>query len=420
MKSIFSIITICLIISNSLYSQDKGLVYGLSFSQTDFQSADFFSMQPKNGELEVLSIAKGMGLFSVGASAIDDWTREYLVWGQTAGYASSGFVFDQKTGKLIQTIKSDLAPIDLKYDSRLHKYYGLCYNDNRKGVSIIQISGNNVKKLWVLEDIKSISVRTTAFDANRGLYIFLGRNKKGETRLYRVNMNDGVILDQPLVDDYLFTAFQYDLQDNRLYALARKKTNVTQYFFVEINLLNAYPTIIRPLIDLKMPVLGLSTFNQKKGSYMFVGENKKGETHFYEMDVFEGSFYSKVLLNETFSELHFDNSIFISEFFKNIVFEDKQSFSQSNSYSKNGDSFHLFDKIYVDKEIKLDDIEYIKDETIEAIVLDKWNKVVRYQKVFLRDNSIENSVLVKDLPQGIYVLRLKTGKRTYSQRFLKN
>ena len=420
MKLKLYIILLLVMSINITNAQDAGRLYGMAFGDADFQEADFLGMKPQKGDVEVLSIAQGLGLFSVGASAIDEWRREYLIFGQTAGYEKSGFLFDQQTGKLIREIKTKRPPVDLQYDARMRKFYGLRYSANRKGIEVVQVSGKEVFTIWKLDNIKFLSVGNSAFDANRGLYIFIARDNKNKTRLYRVNMNDGKILDQPEVEEYLYNELQYDLQDNRLYGLARKKKNVSQYFFVEINMLNAYPTIIRPLVGLEGVELGVAAVNQDKGAYFFIGKNKDKQSLLYQVDVFDGMIYSMDTLSETLSELHYDNSNFIAKFYKDVVYEDQDFDSESTKYyTKNGDSFLIFEDIYVNEKIKLEDVKYIKDETITAIVLNIYGQKVLEQKVFLEDTTFKNEVLVKDLPKGIYLIRLKTKDKTYSQRFLK-
>lgn len=415
------LITLYLITLVSIVNaQDVGHLYGMAFGDADFQESDFLAMKPQKGDIEVLSIAKGLGLFSVGASGIDEWRKEYLIFGQTVGYEKSGFLFDQKTGKLIREIKTNEPPVDLQFDARLRKFYGIRYASDRKGVEIVQVSGTEVFTIWKLDDIKFLSIGNSAFDANRGLYIFIARDSKNKTRLYRVNMNNGKILDQPEIDEYLYNELQYDLQDNRLYGLARKKQNISQYFFVEINMLNAYPTIIRPLIDVQGVELGTSAVNQQKGAYFFIAKNKEKQSILYQVDVFDGMIYSRDTLSETLSELHFDNSIFIAKFYKDVAYE-YQDFGEESSkfYAKNGDSFLIFEDFYINKKIELKDLSYIKDETITAIVFDIYGQKVLEEKVFLADETVENEVLVEDLPKGIYLIRLKTRDKTYSQRFLK-
>ena len=407
-------------LSSIVNAQDAGHLYGMAFGDADFQESDFLAMKPQKGDIEVLSIAKGLGLFSVGASGIDEWRKEYLIFGQTSGYEKSGFLFDQKSGQLIREIKTERPPVDLQFDARLRKFYGLRYAPDRKGVEVVQVSGEEVFTIWKLDDIKFLSIGNSAFDANRGLYIFIARDSKNKTRLYRVNIDNGNILDQPEIDDYLYNELQYDLQDNRLYGLARKKKNISQYFFVEINMLNAYPTIIRPLIDVQGAELGTSGVNQDKGAYFFIAKSKEKQSILYQIDVFDGMIYSRDTLSETLSELHFDNSIFIAKFYKDVVYE-YQDFNKESSkfYTKNGDSFLIFEESYINEKIELKDLNYIKDETITAVVLDIYGQKMLEKKIFLADDTIENEVLVEGLPKGIYLIRLKTSDKTYSQRFLK-
>lgn len=401
---------------------ESGYLYGMSFSETDFAAADFFKMDGSNGEIEVVSIAKGLGLYSIGVSAFDEWRKEYLIWGQTANEKTAGYLFDANSGHLARTIETDRPPLDLQYDMRMRRFYGLRYMPERKGIEIITIVGKTVQIAWQLEGLNYPSVGNMTFDSNLGLYIFTARDKKNQTRLYRVNVNDGQILDQPIVDDYIFNEFQFDLQDSKLYGLARKKTNIAQYFFVEINMLNAYPTIVRPLFGLKSPKLGTSTINQEKGAYYFHGNYDNDSTYQYEVDVIAGSFFSKVKLTETLSELHYDNSAFAMKRFQDVAFNNDNATNwggiSKDSY-KSGDSYPLLKGFYIKDKIELEEIDFIPDETIEAVILNAFNQVVTRQKIFLTDATTDNDLLVNNLDTGLYVLKLKTAERTYSQRFVK-
>ncbi len=419
MKYIYYLIILTLFIPIDSFGQaDDFHMFGFSFSETDYETADFFKLTPENGQLEVLSVAKGIGLFSKGASIYDDWRGEYLIWAQNTKGVKGGYVFNPNDGNLIRKIKTSNPPVDLQYDHRLRNVYGLRYALQRKGIEIVKIEEDYVKTVAKMTDLKQFEAGNTTFDSNRGLYIFTARDQYNEKRLYRVNVQNGNILDQPLVDEYIFDELEYDLQDNKLYGMARKSSNVSQYFFVEINPLNAYPTIIRPIFGLQSVELGLSTFNHKTGAYIFVGENKNKETHLYQLDVLSGSIISKVQLFEKLSELQMNNSEFVADLYEDVkIFEDNNQ-DKDVYFSEKGDNVLLLAEVVVKDNIQLRPLNSIEDKSVEAVIYNIYGQIVLSEPIFL-DIKMNKQIDARDLKSGIYTIKVKTKSKIFAQRFMK-
>jgi hypothetical protein len=420
MKHLYhTLITILLISSNLLGQQLDYQMYGFSFSETDFETADFFKMNPKNGQLQVISVAKGMGSFSKGVSIYDSWRSEYLIWAQNHKGVKRGYVFNPKKGNIIRTIDSDNPPVDLHYDGRQRKIYGLRYAPERKGIEMIVVNENSVKVISTLPNIKSFDTGNTTFDSNRGLYVFTARNADNEQHLYRINVQNGKILDQPLIDDYIFNELEYDLQDNKLYAIARKKSNISQFFFVEINILTAYPTIIAPIFGLHSVELGLSTFNHKEGGYIFVGEDRDKKTHLYELEVLSGGVVSKIELFEKLSELQLDNSDFIADFYKDVEIFDNNDLEADDYFSEKNAKVSILNSTNIKNNILFNSLEFIADKSVEVVIYDIYGKIVHRQSIFLNETKVNQQIQVDNLKPGIYTIKIKTTKNLYDQRFIK-
>jgi hypothetical protein len=393
-------------------------MFGFSFSETDYETADFFKLTPENGQIEVLSVAKGIGSFSKGASIYDDWRGEYLIWAQDTKGAKRGYLFNPNDGNLLRKIETSNPPVDLQYDHRLRNIYGLRYAPQRKGIEIVTVQNNGVKTVAKMADLKQFNAGNSTFDSNRGLYIFTARDQYNEQRLYRINVQNGKILDQPLIDDYIFNELEYDLQDNKLYGIARKQSNVSQYFFVEINPLNAYPTIIRPIFGLNSVETGLSTFNHKTGAYIFVGKNKTSETHLYQLDVLSGSIISKVQLFEQLSELQMNNSKFITEFYKDVEITDNNNRDEEVYFGEKGNKFYILSNTVIKNKIQFRPFNSIDDKSVQAVVYNIYGKIVLRQSVFL-DDERKNQVDAENLTSGIYTIKVKTKDKVFFQRFVK-
>lgn len=419
MKRAYTTLILYILSFITVFGQDDNhKLYGFSFSETDYEAADFFKMTPETGQIEVLSVAKGIGSFSIGASIYDDWRDEYLIWAQTANQEKNGYVFNPKNGELLRTIKDERPPADLQYDQRQRKIYGLRYAPNRNGIELIKVNHDNISTVATLKDIKHFSAGNTAFDSNRGLYIFVARNKENEERLYRVNTANGNILDEPIIDDYVFNELEYDLTDNKLYGIARKKSNLAQFFFVDINMLTAYPTIIRPVFGLKAIEIGLSAMSYKgEGRYIFVGKNRDEKTHLYQLDILEGFNISKIELNEKLSELHLNNSKYITDRYKDIVIEEDDQ--QNIYFGEKNDKRQLFTDNTVKNLLLFDELPFIQDKTVETIVYNVNGQQVLKQPIFLKDETITNQLDVGDLKAGIYIIKMKTQDKVYTQRFVK-
>ena len=419
MKYSYNLLILALFISTSLIGQSGDFhMFGFSFSETDYETADFFKMTPDNGQLEVLSVAKGIGSFSKGVSIYDDWRGEYLIWAQDTKGVKRGYVFNPNDGNVLRQIETNNPPVDLQYDHRLRNIYGLRYAPQRKGIEIVKVENNKLRTVARMSNLKSFNAGNTTFDSNRGLYIFTARDQYNEQRLYRVNVQNGSILDQPLVDDYIFNELEYDLQDNKLYGIARKKSNVSQYFFVEVNPLNAYPTIIRPIYSLQSIEVGLSTFNHKTGAYIFVGENKNSETHLYQLDVLSGGIISKVQLFEQLSELQMNNSAFITDFYKDVEVPDNTNLEDEVYFGEKGNMIRILTKSTVKNKIHFKPFDFIDDKSIEATIYNIYGQIVLRQPVFL-DKKVNKQIDASNLNPGLYSIKVKTKDKVFIQRFVK-
>lgn len=419
MKYLNYLLILTLFISTSLFGQSSDFhMFGFSFSETDYETADFFKMTLENGQLEVLSVAKGIGAFSKGVSIYDDWRGEYLIWAQDTKGTKRGYVLNPKDGNVLRQIETTQPPVDLQYDHRLRNIYGLRYAAQRKGIEIVKVENDNLRTVARLTNLKLFNAGNTTFDSNRGLYIFTARDQENEQRLYRVNVQNGNILDQPIIDDYIFNELEYDLQDNKLYGIARKKSNVAQYFFVEINPLNAYPTIIRPIYNLQSVELGLSTFNHKTGVYVFVGKNTNKETHLYQLDVLSGGTISKIQLFEQLSELQMNNSAFITDFYKDVEVPDNTNIEDEVYFGEKGNMVQILMTSTIKNNINFKPLDFINDKSVEAVVYDIYGQVALRQSVFL-ENKANKQIDASHLNAGIYSIKVKTKDKVYTQRFMK-
>ena len=168
MKYIYHLLVIILGISTSAFGQGGDFhMFGFSFSETDYETADFFKLTPENGQIEVLSVAKGIGSFSKGTSIYDDWRGEYLIWAQNTKGVKRGFVFNPNDGNLLRKIETSNPPVDLQYDHRLRNIYGLRYAPERKGIEIVKVENDYVRTISKMANLKQFDAGNTTFDSNR-------------------------------------------------------------------------------------------------------------------------------------------------------------------------------------------------------------------------------------------------------------
>jgi len=430
MKYLYTILF--LILLNSLTIAQNFEVFALgklmATNRGMITSEQFLKIDVEKGNTEVLAELEGIHALSKSTTAFNHLTNELLIWGKESINSDyQMYVVDALTGKFSrEPIAFKQPPVDVHFDTRQHIFYGIRHIESKKGLEIIQIDKNNtVTQVMSLPELKSVSLGVTAFDSNSSFYIFAGTDEDYNERLYIIDITNRQILSNSLIKDFYFYELQYDIQDSKLYALCRKKSNTQQFFFVEIVPLEARPIIIAPIVDISSVSLGGSTFEQKEGLYFFSGKDKNYEIAMYVIDALTGDTFMKSFPKAIITTMECNNTTFFNSYFsqevaseinqvhtkENIPTDDKMMISAVD-YSLQITPKHVIDWANIDVNIKV-------GEGFEVAVYDLTDNLVLEQKLFKSVDVKENVVDMSALSAGIYLVKVKTAHQTFSQRVIK-
>lgn len=398
-------------------------------------SEQFMRIHAEEGETEVLAELGELHTLAKGTTAFNHVTNELLIWGKediSSDYQM--YVMDATSGKLSERpISFKQPPVDIHFDMRQHVFYGIRHSDTKKGLEIIKVDGNNnVSSIMDLPDVKSVSLGVTSFDSNGSLYIFAGTDKEYNERLYVIDIVNRQILSSSIISDFYFYELQYDVQDSKLYALCRKKSNTDQFFFIEIVPEEARPVIISPMIDISAVSLGGSTFEQKEGLYFFSGKDKNSNRAMYVIDVMTGDMVSKSFPKAMITALECNNAAFLNTYFeempvKNPEVENIQPVKDSrevaaiiaetkntakSDYEFNITPMHILDLVNIDVNIE-------DGKSFGIAIYDMTNNLMKEEKLFKSDNAEDNVVDMSEFTPGIYLIQIRTASETFTQRVIK-
>lgn len=432
MKYLYTILF--LILLNSLTIAQSFEVFALGKAMTQNRgmvvSEQFMKIDAEEGETEVLSELGSIYSLAKGTTAFNHLTNDLLIWGkETINSDYNMYVIDASTGKSSQkTIAFKQPPLDIHFDMRQHLFYGIRHSDDKKGLEIIQIDGNYaVAHVMDLPDLKSVSLGVSAFDSNNSFYIFAGTDKNYNERLYVIDLINRQVLSSSLIKDFYFYELQYDIQDSKLYALCRKKSNLKQFFFVEIVPMEARPIIIAPITDIKTVSLGGSTFEQKTGLYFFSGKDTQHKRAMYVLDALTGDIFTKSFPKATITALECNNTVFLNSYFNksktnqqetNLVANDIATVSNQpmmkskKYYTLEVIPKHVLDWVNIDVNIKV-------GEGFEVSVFDLTDKLVLEEKLFKSKEAQENVIDMSGLSAGMYLIKVKTATETFTKRVIK-
>ncbi len=395
-------------------------------------SEQFMKINADEGNTDILAELGELHSLAKGTTALNHVTNELLIWGkETINSDYQMYVIDATSGKLSQKpIAFKQPPVDIHFDMRQHIFYGIRHSESKKNLEIISLDDNIASFVMDLPDIKSVSLGLTAFNSNSSLYIFAGTDKDYNERLYVIDIVNHQILSNSLIKDFYFYELQYDVQDSKLYALCRKKSNTKQFFFIEIIPSEARPVIISPMIDMTEIGLGCSTFEQKEGLYFCFGKDLDNKKTLYGIDVMTGDVVSKSHPEANITALECNNAAFLNTYFSGLPVkgeeediepikdtrEEAAAIVKENTvkqdYQFNITPTYILDWVNID-------VNIAEGESFTISIYDMTDQLIINEKLFKSENAEDNIVDLSALPSGIYVIKIKTSNSTYDQRVIK-
>lgn len=384
-----------------------------SINSANVENDYFLRIDPYTGDETILTELKDIQLLAEGASTLHLAQNKYIFWGlETGNPVPNKVQIDLSTGETSTSLLDNRYPIDVQYDMRQQKLFGLKHSKKSSQLELVQITSNGTANIAKLDKIQHISVGNSTFDANRSFYIFMGVDEEYHDRLYTINTSNGKILDQPRIRNYYFNELQYDPKDDKLYGLARKKTNTSQFFFVEINLTTGHPVIIQPIHELFDIAIGVSAISISKGVYIFSGIDKTYNNRLYMIDLISGEVVSNQILQSRITEIHCDNNAYALEHFQQDFVDKGTLLGSLNPRDLNARAIKSVDDV-----LQLD--ATLTDETsVKATIVNIYGEIV-FEKTITPTNGDLTSLDLTSLNAGIYFFKLKTSKGLITEKFMK-
>ena len=432
----FIIIILSFLIISTVSAHDDYEIFALGKANSKNRglviSEQFLKIHTEAGNTEVLAELGQLKSLSKGTTAFNHITNELLIWAkETTTEEYKMYTIDATSGDLAQQpISFKQAPVDVHYDMRLQKFFGIRHSESKNSLEIIEIDNNIVSSVMDLPDLKSVSLGVTAFDSNNSFYIFAGTDKNYKERLYVIDIVNRQILASSVIDGFYFYELQYDVNDSKLYGMCRKRSNTEQFFFVEIVPLEARPVIIAPMRDLKSVSLGGSTFEQKEGLYIYNGSDINKTKNLYVIDIMTGDIITKTKIGAVITAMECNNAAFLNSYFNELPVKSPNvepiqpvKEERKMSYTQKQNNAAADFQILVTPRFILDeaniDIKIEKGQGFEVDVFNATGIIVKKIKLFKSENAEDNLIDLSSLNAGIYLLKIKTANRTYTQRVIK-
>lgn len=245
-----------------------------------------------------------------GQVAFNPYAQQLQLIGVGSDGRPNGLWVDVASTRLLAQYAVEGSLLDIQYDLRQRTWWALRQLPAQQGYSLVKWIDSHWELQHELEEVHRILPQAIAFDHNRGLYVFVGQDAQGVRRLYRWDTHSGEVFDRAPTEDFLFEGLCIDLKDDKLYGIARKRSNVGQYFFVEINPTTAFPTIIVPFVGVEAIASHTASFDQSAGVYAVVTQRNDKPWEVQEIDVLEGITIRRRPIGEGIKALFISNAAF--------------------------------------------------------------------------------------------------------------
>lgn len=321
---------------------------------------------------------------------------QYLFYGNDSSWTGYKFLSIDTTGNVLTNIPLAVNPVLLEYQYDLNNQviYALQYDTASNNLNLITLNPTN----GIITIVNNTNFFATvggasAFDSNNGRYIVYGVDSNNDIHLCAINVSDGTILSNPIVNYYLHE-LQFDVNTNKLYGIYNDTANYGVWLFAEIDLLTANATILDTLDG--GPTSGSSTYDQTTGTYIYtaiVADTVQIEMSIYMINASNGQVISASPVFTNFIiQIECDNTAFAKSFYPTSIIEGKDVFNDLMIYPNPADNFFT-----IARNVTLPGTITLYDITGRMIM-----------EQVLTDN--DKTVSVSHLSEGLYIYNIQTGE----------
>ncbi|MGC6523468.1 MAG: T9SS type A sorting domain-containing protein [Flavobacteriaceae bacterium] len=377
---------------------------------------DVVNINPFTGATTFVLSTNSLIAVAAGASTYDQQNSRYICWGIDNQNNENLYVMDLDNSQTESNLFSSVQAIEMEYDLRYQKAYGLWWDGAAEHFGEIDLSTGLVSSVSILPGVEAVAIGNSTFDSNSGNYIFIGQ-EANQYKLYTIDSETGTIINSPTIwqDGVTYSALEFNNQNGgKLYGLFRDinyddyspvyGTYFTDLRLAEIDLETGNSTIVDPQISVISGYLpgyavGGLCFDQQTQTYIVRVQNETGN-YLKLVSVYNSNIIASTEIsnNNYFYELQVDNFSFAV---------DAYNLSATN-FNPANDLNNL--KIYPNPTSSYIYISY--DDELEVILFDVLGKEINR-------GFYKNKVDVSYLDKGIYFLKILDGVNYSTHKIIK-
>lgn len=377
---------------------------------------DVVNINPFTGATTFVLSTNSLIAVAAGASTYDQQNSRYICWGIDNQNNENLYVMDLDNSQTESNLFSSVQAIEMEYDLRYQKAYGLWWDGAAEHFGEIDLSTGLVSSVSILPGVEAVAIGNSTFDSNSGNYIFIGQ-EANQYKLYTIDSETGTIINSPTIwqDGVTYSALEFNNQNGgKLYGLFRDinyddyspvyGTYYTDLRLAEIDLETGNSTIVDPQISVISGYLpgyavGGLCFDQQTQTYIVRVQNETGN-YLKLVSVYNSNIIASTEIsnNNYFYELQVDNFSFAV---------DAYNLSATN-FNPANDLNNL--KIYPNPTSSYIYISY--DDELEVILFDVLGKEINR-------GFYKNKVDVSYLDKGIYFLKILDGVNYSTHKIIK-
>lgn len=378
---------------------------------------DVVNINPLNGSTSIILSTNSLIGVAAGASTYDQQNSRYICWGIDTQNNQNLYVMDLVNSQTENYLFSSAQAIEMEYDLRTQKAYGLWWDGTAEHFGEIDLSTGLGSSISILPGVEAVAIGNSTFDSNTGNYIFIGV-EANQYKLYTVDAATGTIINSPTIwqNGVTYSALEFNNQNGgKLYGLFQDidYDNYSQSYgayykdlrLAEIDLTTGDSTIIDPQSTviggyLTGYAVGGLCFDQQSQTYIVRVQNETGD-YLKLVDVNNSNIIASTAISNDnyFYELQVDNFPFAIEAY---------NLSTSTQNGENDlDYFTVFPN-------PASDYVYINSHTeLEALVFDLSGRQI--MRRFIKDK-----IDISCLDKGTYIIHLIDEVNTSSYKIIKD
>ena len=377
---------------------------------------DVVNINPFTGSTAFVLSTNSLIAVAAGASTYDQQNSRYICWGVDNQNNENLYVMDLDNSQTESNLFSSVQAIEMEYDLRTQKAYGLWWDGVAEHFGEIDLSTGLASSISILPGVEAVAIGNSTFDSNSGNYIFIGQ-EANQYKLYTIDSATGVIINSPVIwqNGVTYSALEFNNQNGgKLYGLFRDVsyddyspvygTYYTDLRLAEIDLETGDSTIIDPQISVisgYLPgyAIGGLCFDQQTQTYIVRVQNETGG-YLKLVSVYDSNIIASTAISNDnyFYELQVDNFSFAV---------DAYNLSATNFNGEN-DLNNL--KIYPNPTSSYIHISH--GDELEVILFDVLGKEINR-------GLFKGKVDVSYLDKGIYFLKILDGVNSSTHKIIK-